>query len=114
MLELSAHRFVRVQKAIQDNALYILNDMPITFVANSELEGHLLINLEERNTVHSKPGRVHYKKVTHPLKGRAPPHRPRGRASTEVYSSKLAPTMGLTTRRSGMPCPARSRPTPKP
>eukprot|EP00983_Pelagomonas_calceolata_P018697 586564-Pelagomonas_calceolata.AAC.1 len=28
------------------------------------------------------------------LKGRAPPHRPRGRASTEVYISKLAPTMG--------------------
>eukprot|EP00983_Pelagomonas_calceolata_P065475 1148604-Pelagomonas_calceolata.AAC.1 len=28
------------------------------------------------------------------LKGRASPHRPRGRASVEVYSSKLAPTMG--------------------
>eukprot|EP00983_Pelagomonas_calceolata_P076560 1153467-Pelagomonas_calceolata.AAC.2 len=32
------------------------------------------------------------------LKGRAPPHRPRGSASTEVYSSKLAPTMGPTTQ----------------
>eukprot|EP00967_Tisochrysis_lutea_P022911 scaffold26153_cov18-Tisochrysis_lutea.AAC.2 len=32
------------------------------------------------------------------LKGMAPPHRPRGRASIEVYSSKLAPTMGPTTR----------------
>eukprot|EP00983_Pelagomonas_calceolata_P124805 1161145-Pelagomonas_calceolata.AAC.1 len=31
------------------------------------------------------------------LKGRAPPHKPRGRASTEAYSSKLAPTMGPTT-----------------
>eukprot|EP00983_Pelagomonas_calceolata_P102368 1158797-Pelagomonas_calceolata.AAC.14 len=40
------------------------------------------------------------------LKGRAPPHRSRGRASTEVYSSKLAPTMGPTTRMSGRPCPA--------
>eukprot|EP00983_Pelagomonas_calceolata_P052070 1142675-Pelagomonas_calceolata.AAC.3 len=37
------------------------------------------------------------------LKGRAPPLRPRGRASTEVYSSKLAPTMGPTTRLSGRP-----------
>eukprot|EP00983_Pelagomonas_calceolata_P121880 1160846-Pelagomonas_calceolata.AAC.2 len=48
------------------------------------------------------------------LKGRAPPHRPRERASTEVYSSKLAPTMGPTTRLSGRPCPASLRPTPKP
>eukprot|EP00983_Pelagomonas_calceolata_P045833 1139891-Pelagomonas_calceolata.AAC.1 len=31
------------------------------------------------------------------LKGRAPPNRPRGRASTDAYSSKLAPTMGPTT-----------------
>eukprot|EP00983_Pelagomonas_calceolata_P066537 1149082-Pelagomonas_calceolata.AAC.2 len=29
------------------------------------------------------------------LKGRAPPHRPRGRASTEIYSSKLAPTNAI-------------------
>eukprot|EP00983_Pelagomonas_calceolata_P080630 1155225-Pelagomonas_calceolata.AAC.2 len=28
------------------------------------------------------------------LKGRVPPHRPRGRASTKVYSSKLAPHHG--------------------
>eukprot|EP00983_Pelagomonas_calceolata_P048942 1141282-Pelagomonas_calceolata.AAC.1 len=48
------------------------------------------------------------------LKGRAPPHRPRERASTKVYSSKLAPTMGPTSRLSGRPCPASSRPTPKP
>eukprot|EP00983_Pelagomonas_calceolata_P109592 1159571-Pelagomonas_calceolata.AAC.8 len=32
------------------------------------------------------------------LKGRAPPHRPRGKASTEDYSSKSAPNMGPTTR----------------
>eukprot|EP00983_Pelagomonas_calceolata_P083215 1156115-Pelagomonas_calceolata.AAC.1 len=43
------------------------------------------------------------------LKGRAPPHRPRGRASTKVYFSKLAPTMGPTTRLSGRPCPATRR-----
>eukprot|EP00983_Pelagomonas_calceolata_P037930 1136605-Pelagomonas_calceolata.AAC.1 len=48
------------------------------------------------------------------LKGRAPPHRPRGRASTEVYSSKLAPTIGPTTRLSGRLCPASLRPIPKP
>eukprot|EP00983_Pelagomonas_calceolata_P090893 1157475-Pelagomonas_calceolata.AAC.5 len=35
------------------------------------------------------------------LKGRDPPHRPRGRGSTEVYTGKLAPTMGPTTRLSG-------------
>eukprot|EP00983_Pelagomonas_calceolata_P047860 1140824-Pelagomonas_calceolata.AAC.3 len=48
------------------------------------------------------------------LKGRAPPHRPRGGASTEVYSSDLATTMGPTTRLSGRPCLASLRPTPKP
>eukprot|EP00983_Pelagomonas_calceolata_P122167 1160882-Pelagomonas_calceolata.AAC.4 len=35
------------------------------------------------------------------LKRRAPPHRPRGRGGTEVYTSKLASTMGPTTRLSG-------------
>eukprot|EP00983_Pelagomonas_calceolata_P002046 68648-Pelagomonas_calceolata.AAC.1 len=48
------------------------------------------------------------------LKDRAPPHRPRGRGGTEFYTSKLASTMGPTTRLSGSPCPASSRPTPKP
>eukprot|EP00983_Pelagomonas_calceolata_P119701 1160630-Pelagomonas_calceolata.AAC.2 len=31
------------------------------------------------------------------LKGRAPPHRPRGRGGTEVYTSKLASTMAYDT-----------------
>eukprot|EP00983_Pelagomonas_calceolata_P127395 1161400-Pelagomonas_calceolata.AAC.2 len=48
------------------------------------------------------------------LKGRAPPHRPRGRASTKVYAGKLAPTMGPPTQPSARPCPASSRLTPKP
>eukprot|EP00983_Pelagomonas_calceolata_P052011 1142656-Pelagomonas_calceolata.AAC.6 len=42
------------------------------------------------------------------LNGRVPPHRPRERSSTEVYSSKLAPSMGLRTQLSGRPCPASS------
>eukprot|EP00967_Tisochrysis_lutea_P013522 scaffold15102_cov21-Tisochrysis_lutea.AAC.3 len=37
------------------------------------------------------------KERSHVLKGRAPPYRPRRRASTGVHSSKLAPTMGPTT-----------------
>eukprot|EP00983_Pelagomonas_calceolata_P084528 1156373-Pelagomonas_calceolata.AAC.1 len=44
------------------------------------------------------------------LKGRASTHRPRGRGGTEVYTSKLASTMGPTTRLPGRPCPASSRP----
>eukprot|EP00983_Pelagomonas_calceolata_P049556 1141553-Pelagomonas_calceolata.AAC.1 len=32
------------------------------------------------------------------LKGRTPPHRPRRRGGTDVYTSKLASTMGPTTR----------------
>eukprot|EP00983_Pelagomonas_calceolata_P004873 159420-Pelagomonas_calceolata.AAC.1 len=55
-------------------------------------------------------GRACIKERSPVLKGRAPPHRPRGRASTEVYSSKMAPTMGPTTQLSGRPCPASLRP----
>eukprot|EP00983_Pelagomonas_calceolata_P051848 1142592-Pelagomonas_calceolata.AAC.1 len=69
---------------------------------------------KERKTTLAKSGRVDQGKVTCPLQDRAPPHRPRGGPSTEIYSSKLASTMGPMARLSGRPCPASLRPTPKP
>eukprot|EP00983_Pelagomonas_calceolata_P026914 845188-Pelagomonas_calceolata.AAC.1 len=47
------------------------------------------------------------------LKRRAPPQTMR-KSKHRSHSSKLAPTMGSTTRLSGRPCPASSRPTLKP
>eukprot|EP00983_Pelagomonas_calceolata_P080974 1155365-Pelagomonas_calceolata.AAC.2 len=61
----------------------------------------------------SKSGCAHQGKVACPER-QGPTTQLIERANAEVYSSKLAPTMGPTTRLSGGPCPASSRPTPKP
>eukprot|EP00983_Pelagomonas_calceolata_P021819 683826-Pelagomonas_calceolata.AAC.9 len=44
------------------------------------------------------------------LTARVPPHRPRGRASTKVYSSKLAPTWDL--RHGCQTCPVQQAKNP--
>eukprot|EP00983_Pelagomonas_calceolata_P024592 774360-Pelagomonas_calceolata.AAC.1 len=55
-------------------------------------------NMKERKKDYAVQVAACIKERSPVLKGRAPPHTPRGRGCTEVYTSKLASTMGPTTR----------------